>query len=301
MTVTELKAAAGGAGGSWYLLLEGLAALVAESEPTIRIEVVEGGGVMNHADVGSNRLPIAILNPPMTVAALAGQAPFERAYPELRVGLANLTVNYLHLVVDRGLPLESLADWGAQRFPLRIPVDRVGTVDRLVFELALAHLGCSLEELARWGGRAVPADDYNRQLELYRSGEVNALWQFMGIPSPAIQAAHDSRPLKALALPAGLIAELEERGYRAAELPAGAYGAVERPIPTIAMGTSLGFHASLPDETAHAITSAICRQPERVRAIHPAAADFDPRQAPLRPGGPLHPGAQRFYREQGWL
>jgi TRAP transporter TAXI family solute receptor len=147
----------------------------------------------------------------------------------------------------------------------------------------------------------VPADDYNRQLELYRSGQVDALWQFMGIPSGAIQAAQDSRPLRALALPAGLIAELGEGDWRAAELPVGAYGAVERPVPTIAMGTSLGFQASLPDEIAYAITSVICAQPERVRTIHPAAAQFDPRQAPLQPGGPLHPGAERYYREQGWL
>ena len=37
---THLKAAAGGAGGSWYVLMEGVASLVAEVYPQIHIEVV---------------------------------------------------------------------------------------------------------------------------------------------------------------------------------------------------------------------------------------------------------------------
>ena len=301
MPLTTLQAAAGGAGGSWYVLLEGLAELVAELEPEVRLQVVEGGGIMNHANVGSGALPAAILNPPMTVAALAGRPPYERAYPELRVAVGNLTVNHLHLAVDRRLPLQALADWPAQRYPLRLPVDRVGTVDRLVLELTLELLGFSIAELERWGGRAVEANDYNRQLELWQSGQVDALWQFMGIPSPSIQAAHDVRPLRVLAFPPSVIGRLAEHGWVAGEIPTGAYGAVERPVPTVAMGTSLGFHADVPAEAVYAATRAICDHPERVRAIHPAAADFQPRLAPRDLGGPLHAGAERYHRERGWL
>jgi TRAP-type uncharacterized transport system substrate-binding protein len=74
MPTTYLKAAAGGAGGSWYVLMEGLGRLVAEIYPRLRIEVVEGGGVANHARVGAGELPMGILNPPMTAAAMAGSA-----------------------------------------------------------------------------------------------------------------------------------------------------------------------------------------------------------------------------------
>ena len=184
MSRTRLEAAAGGAGGSWYLLLEGLSQLIAEIEPPIEIVVVEGGGVQNHASVGSGRLPLAILNPPMTIAALAGRPPFERAYPELRIGVTNLSINHLQFMADRALPIGSLEDCARQRFPLRIPVDRIGTVDRHVFELALEQVGLSLDDLAAAGGGGIRASNYDQQLALYRSGQVDALWQSMGIPSP---------------------------------------------------------------------------------------------------------------------
>jgi len=69
-------------------------------------------------------------------------------------------------------------------------------------------------------------------------------------------------------------------------------------VATVAMGTSLGFHASVPTDVVFAITRALCEHPEQVHDIHPAARQFDPAQAPLQAGGPLHPGAERYFRNQ---
>jgi TRAP transporter TAXI family solute receptor len=298
---TQLTAAAGGKGGSWYVLLEGIASLAQEYYPSVIITVVEGGGVINHTLLGRGDIPMAILNPPMTVAALAGRAPFERAWPGLRIGVANLTTNYLQCMVSRTHPIETLEGWLQTRVPLRLPVDRVGTVDRMVFELALEHCGVTATEVEQWGSRLVPARNYDEQLAMYEAGTVDALWQFMGIPSPSIAAAQALKPLKALALPPALIARLENLGWSAASMPAGAYGISATPVATVSMGTSLGFHARVPSEVVYAITEVLCDHPERVRAIHPAAATFDPTQAPIQAGGPLHPGAVRYFRAHGLL
>jgi uncharacterized protein len=296
---THLKAAAGGAGGSWYVLMEGLASLVAEVYPQLHIEVVAGGGVANHARVGSGEIPMGILNPPMTAAAIAGRAPYTQAYPALRVAVTNLTVNYLHCCVEQAVPLSSVAAWMQQRYSLRLPVDRIGTVDRLVFQRLLAHFGVSEPTIERWGGTLIPAMNYDEQLALYGRGEVNALWQFMGIPSPSIQAAHTLRPLRMLPFPHSFIAELERVGWTAATMPGGAYGADEQAVPTIAMATSLGFHANVAEEVVYAITSVIGDYADRVRQIHPAAQDFAFAGAHLHGYGPLHPGAARYFQGKG--
>ncbi len=138
---------------------------------------------------------------------------------------------------------------------------------------------------------------YDEQLGLYEKGEVNSLWQFMGIPSPSIQAAHDIRPLKLLLMPESLIAELDDLGWSPAEIPAGAYGATDKAVPTVSMGTSIGFHASVSEDVVFAITSAICQHSEQVRQIHPAAQKFNPDEAHLNARGPLHPGAEKFFRD----
>lgn len=297
----HLDAVAGGAGGSWYVLMEGVARLVGEIHPEIGIRVVEGGGVSNHVRVGAGEVPMGILNPPMTAAAFAGRRPYEQPYPALRIGAANLTTNYLHCFVERASPIDSVASWLACRQPVRMPVDRVGTVDRMVFQLTLDHFGVAEPDVERWGGALVPARSYDEQLALYRAGTVSALWQFMGIPSPSIEAANTLRPLRPLAFSESLIVALERLGWTPATLPAGAYGIVDRPVPTVAMGTSLGFHADVADDVVYKIVRVVCEHSERVRRIHPAAAGFDPAGAPRLARGPLHTGAARYFREAGLL
>jgi TRAP transporter TAXI family solute receptor len=296
----RLNAAAGGAGGSWYVLLEGLAKLIYDINPNLEIQVVEGGGISNHENVGLGRIPMAILNPPMTAAALAGRPPFEHPHSDLRVGISNLSVNYLQFVVAQGIPLASLEEWPQTGYPLRMPVDRAGTVDRMVFELALQHLGMSDQGTEGWTSRLVPTRNYNEQLALYAREETDGFWQFMVMPSPSIEAGHSIRPLKFLSLPQDFIQKLEQLGWTSAKLPEGAYDVIEKPVVTVSMGTSLGFHASVPDDVVFTIVEAVCEHPDRVQAVHPAALGFDPEQAYLGAGGPLHPGAEKYFRTKGW-
>jgi uncharacterized protein len=84
-------------------------------------------------------------------------------------------------------------------------------------------------------------------------------------------------------------------------LPEGAYGIVDRRIPTVSMGTSLGFHAGVADDVVYRIVRTICERGERVRRIHPAAAGFDPAAAHRLSRGPLHAGAAKYFREAGFL
>jgi hypothetical protein len=147
----------------------------------------------------------------------------------------------LHCFVERASPLDSVAAWLEGRQPVWMPVDRV------VFQLTLDHFGVAEPDVERWGGALVPARSYDEQLALYRAGTVNGLWQFMGIPSPSIEAANTLRPLRPLAFSESLIVALERLGWTPATLPAGAYGIVDRPVPTVAMGTSLGFHVEVAD------------------------------------------------------
>jgi hypothetical protein len=141
--------------------------------------------------------------------------------------------------------------------------------------------------------------NYDEQLALYARSEVNALWQFMGIPSPSIQAAHALRPLKLLPFPPSFITELEHLGWTAAVMPAGAYEAEGLGRPTVAMATSLGFHSSVGEDVVYAITGVICDHADRVRQLHPAAQHFAPTRAHLHAHGPLHPGAARYFHENG--
>ena len=129
-----ITAAAGGRGGSWFALLEGLARLIHEVCPVLTVAVVEGGGVLNHALVGAGQLPMADLNPPMIrPLPWLGCSLSKRPSQTCVLAWRNLTTNYLQCMVDHACPVHTLPEW-LQGRALRVPVDRVGTVDRMVFD-----------------------------------------------------------------------------------------------------------------------------------------------------------------------
>ena len=62
--------------------------------------------------------------------------------------------------------------------------------------------------------------------------------------------------------------------------------------------------ADVPEDIVYAATKAIVEDADKLSQIHAALADFDPKQAadPTLLGNcPLHPGAERYYKEAGLL
>ena len=57
----------------------------------------------------------------------------------------------------------------------------------------------------------------------------------------------------------------------------------------------------LPDEIAYTIIKTICTHPDRIRAVSNVYRDFRPETTFQVTGGPVHPGAMRYFREKGYV
>jgi NMT1-like family len=89
---------------------------------------------------------------------------------------------------------------------------------------------------------------------------------------------------RVLLLPDGRIGEREREHGRRLDL--------ER---TIIVSTAMS------EGVAYTITKTINDNAERFRALHASLAEYDPSRGWSQLGVPLHPGAERYYREKGWL
>src|SRR5690606_7372501 len=95
---------------------------------------------------------------------------------------------------------------------------------------------------------------------------------------------------------------IEKYAFAPGEIPAGSYsGMVKEPVRTVAVNTTLAVHKDVPEEIVYRITKIIAENADRVRATHDSAQVFDPATAWQHVGAPLHPGAERYYREAGYL
>lgn len=90
--------------------------------------------------------------------------------------------------------------------------------------------------------------------------------------------------------------------YRSATIPGGMYRGTGGDVATFGVGATLVTSAKVSDEAVYALVSSIFNNFDDFRKFHPAFANLtkeDMVSAGL--SAPIHPGALKFYREQGLL
>ena len=79
----------------------------------------------------------------------------------------------------------------------------------------------------------------------------------------------------------------------------GTYPSQGTAVRSIAHPNVLAVRADVPDETVYQVTKAMWENLPALKEIHRATTDMKPGLALKGLGAPLHPGAARYYREQG--
>lgn len=297
----SIRAAAGGVGGGWYTVLAGLAEIVAENESSVSVQVVPGGGLLNPPRIGTKEIEMAFVFPPFLNTAMEGKEPFDKAYPDVRGVIKGFGEAVGQFVVAESTGLVSFKDIADKKYPLKIAVDRVGTTDEWLFRNILAFYNVTYEDIAKWGGKVTHAG-YNDQATLFKDRHVDALFGNIAIPWTAAMEAQLARKIKLMPFDDDLRNHLIENfAFSPGEIPAGTYGIVEQPIPTVASITTLAAHKDVSEDVVYKITKAICGNPDRVKATHDSAKSFDPEKAHEGLGAPLHPGAEKYFKEVGLI
>jgi TRAP transporter TAXI family solute receptor len=83
------------------------------------------------------------------------------------------------------------------------------------------------------------------------------------------------------------------------EIPAGTYPGQDEPVTTIAQPNFLAVNQDIPEEDVYLITKTIYENLPFLQNIHAATKDMALEKAIVGLPLPLHPGALRFYEEQG--
>ena len=132
---------------------------------------------------------------------------------------------------------------------------------------------------------------------------MDSLFQNIAVPSSSVLEAKVGREVMLLGFPPELMDHMcqgvspSSRGT----IPAGAYGLTDKPLASPASPTMVTANAKLADDVVYRFVKIVAENPDRVRKIHDSLKDFDPQNGWKDLGVPLHPGAEKYYREKGWM
>jgi len=296
---------AGAVGGGWYAISGGMAELIRE-KAGLNIKVIPGGGTQNPVLVEKGDADLGMGLPPLLGAALRGEDPYPgQKHPSLRAIAGNMSLNTFHFYVaaDSDFAKLSMEEIFKGKKPIRLAISKPGSSDVWVFEKVMEYYKISYKDWEAAGARFFRGS-YAEQAGAFKDRNVDGTFTFLALPGASVTEASVGRTLKLLAFPKPLLQHLAGFGLGEGPIPAGTYPKAangNEPVLSATMGTTITVNAKMPNDTAYLLAKTLNDNVDRVRKIHGSLADYEPSKGHLYLGVALHPGAEKYYREKGWL
>jgi TRAP transporter TAXI family solute receptor len=102
-------------------------------------------------------------------------------------------------------------------------------------------------------------------------------------------------------IPAEVVARINDPAYIAGVIPANTYEGQAGVVTTIAIENFLVTHEGVSTDTVYKMTKSMYENLDQMVAAHAAAKAIKREDGPKHMPVPLHPGAEKYYREVGLI
>lgn len=290
---TDLVIGTGGKGGVFAPLGAGFAQILSANLSGVKVTSLEtGGSVDNMKFVQSGKAQIGLSTVDSAFDAIQGQGAYSESGKVPACALAVLYTSFVHVIASEASGISSVAGMKGKT----VSVGDSGSSTEGAADRILQAAGLD------------PKNDISRQnlsiadaTAALAAGKIDALFWIGGLPTKAvtdmlaggakvkfIDASQYAEPMAAKYGPV----------YRTFTLPKDVYQ-TEADVPGIGIGNILFVNANMSEDQAYAIVSTLFAHLDEVHALHPQAASLTLKDAVLGSSIPFHPGAIRFYTEQG--
>jgi hypothetical protein len=252
--------------------------------------------------VAKNETPLGLSFTVTNRWAWEGKEAYDTKLDNLRALAGGLDTYYLVAVVSKKLPVSSITELKDKKQPLKLVTQPVGSLGEFAARQLLRAQGLTYADLKAWGGSTAHVG-YNIIIDSFRDGRVDMLIAVITPKHPSVSEIANSSDVKFLGLDDETIRGLAPLGYTPATMPANTFKGQTEPLKTVGFPTVVITNKDLPDAIAYAVTKTIIENKDALVRGHAGLRDFDPATAwqPAKVGLPLHTGAERAYREKGWM
>ena len=219
------------------------------------------------------------------------EASFKTPLKKLRT-MAALYPNYIHFVATEDSGIKSLADIKGKRISVGAP--KSGT--ELNVREILKAAGINYKDFAK-----VEYLSYAESVELMKNRQIDVTLLSSGLGVAALRDLATSQKVVFLTIPADIVTKINDPAFQVGIIPAKTYEGQNADVATISVQNYLVTHENVSTETVYTMTKSMFENLDQMVAAHAAAKAIKKENAAKAPPAPLHPGAEKYYREVGLL
>jgi len=286
----EITIYTGGTGGVYFPLGSKYAEILTKNGISAKA-VTSGASVANAKAIADGNAQAAILQNDVAYYSYKGLYMFEGAAIQNIRGLAALYPETIQFIVRADSDIKTLQDLAGKKVAIGAPGSGVAVAAEQI--LKAAGIWDSIEKVNQ---------DFNEASQSLKLGQVDAAIIVAGIPTPSVNQIAVQTPVRLLPIPDDVLNKLREQGYIfyvRQVVPKDTYNGVEEDTPTLAVKAMLAVSTDLSEDTVYQMTKILFENVDQLRAVHQKAQSISLETALEGMSIPLHPGAVKYYEEQG--
>jgi TRAP transporter TAXI family solute receptor len=219
------------------------------------------------------------------------EAGFKVPLKKLR-GVAAIYPNYIQIVANADSGIKTLADLKGKRVAVGAPKSGTELNARAIFKGA----GMSYKDFGK-----VEYLPFGESVELMKNRQLDATLISAGLGVAAIRDLATGVQITIVNIPASVTKQIGDPAYQPAVIPAKTYEGQGSEITTIKIQNFLVTHEGVPVDTVYKMTRSMFENLDLLAAAHAAAKTINRADATHDMPIPLHPGAEKYYREVGLI
>ena len=291
-------------GSSWYVYGGLMADVLRRELPKGSvIDVLPySGGVGNMNLVSSGDAELGLGFPPTGKWAYNGAIAYDKKMTNLRGLVGGFDEYFVGIVATKKSKLASLEDIPNKKMPVHLVTVTRGSMGEFANRQITEALGAPYKTIESYGGK-VTHTSFGVISKMIVDGQADVFMQVVTAGHPAMTEIAITAEVVFLGLSDEVVKKVTAYGWSPATLPANTFKGQTAPVKTIGTTTCLIATDKLSAEVAYAVTRAICESRETLSKGHAGLRPFNPQNGwkPENLGLPLHPGAEKYYREKGWM
>jgi len=291
---TFVNVLTGGTSGVYYPLGVALANVIGKAMPSLKTSVqATKASVENLNLLQAGRGEIAFTLGDSLSDAWKGNedAGFKTPLKKLR-GIAAIYPNYIQIVARADSGIKTLADLKGKNISVGAPKSGTELNARTIFAAA----GITYKDFGK-----VEYLPFGESVELMKNHQLDATLQSAGLGVSALRDLATSVDIVVVTIPADVIKKTNDPAYLPATIPANTYRGQTTDVQAAAVQNFLVTHEGVSNDTVYGMTKALWTNLDQLTAAHSAAKAIDIKNALAGMPIPLHPGAEKYYREVGAL
>ena len=280
-------------GGAYYPIGIAMADIITNKLKIQTTAQITGGAIENNSLIQNKGVDLAISQGVMSYNAVNGLPPYKQKLTDV-AGLFNgLSKGVFQLVVNKNSPIKSIRDLKGKKVALG-PAG--GGAITTFLEVFTSH-GFTDKDFS-------PVYlSYEQAGDSLVDGNLDAILVQAAIPSPAItQQIASNKALRFLTIDEEMMKKLLAKYsyYAKISIPKEMYK-TDAPVNTFYISNMVIVSKALSPDLVYSITKAFFENIDTIRNSHPSVKGLTIESAVEGLPIPLHPGAQRYFKEKGLL